>query len=977
MRIAMPVKKNGSAGYIKAQNRIAQAAAETEKTLDLVGLALTSVPPELGHLTSLTVLKLGDNQLTSLPPEIGQLTALTDLSLNSNQLTSLPPEIGQLTALTDLNLNSNQLTSLPPEIGQLTALLGLSLSCNQLKSLPPEIGQLKALIELGLGNNQLTSLPPEIGKLTALLGLSFSINQLKSLPPEIGQLKALTKLSLSDNQLTSLPLEIGQLTALIELSLGDNKLTRLPKNMQQLSRECILFVHRNPQLGLPYSVLGPTEVDWYAHRVPYFSLPKAGPILDYYFRTRREKDRRPLCEGKLILVGRGDVGKTSLVKRLVENQFSRREDTTQGIRIQKWDLKVGENHEQIRLHVWDFGGQEIMHATHQFFLTDRSLYLLVLDGRADQQDSEADYWLRLIAGFAPESPVLVVLNKIKKNRFDVNQGALKQKFPQIKAFVETDCDNPGADRNPGLNGFGIEQLHHAICQEVNALPEIRQVFPASWFAIKEKLSKMDDNFLTIDEYRNLCRENGETSEESQDHLSLFLHRLGIALNYRDDRRLQDRHVLNPHWLTSGIYRLLNSTAVAERKGELRLHDLGDILPFEQYPAEMHPFLLSLMEKFELCFSFPGDDKYLIPELLDKQQPKAASDFDQSSCLNFRYLYPVLPPGLLPRFIARTHVLSDLSQQHRWRTGVIISFEGNTALVKADPAEKTVQVLINGPATGRPRMLAVIRQDFDTIHRDIPHLTPEELVAFPDHPQVTVPFAELEVLYNASPTMLVVRVANGQVIQHTAASLLEGVEFDFPAAVSRIGRSGGKPDEAISNALVKVFYSYSRVDAKKRQKLGKHLAPLERINLIQTWYDNEIIPGSEFNPEIKARLVESDIILLLISPDFAASDYCNDIELPMVIRRHKATAGNVAVVPVIITETNGWRELTKEGVKLGELGALPLGCKAISKWKPNDVGWADVAAGVQRIAEALRDRRAQADSSRKFRRSAEVGAPRQS
>ena len=63
--------------------------------------------------------------------------------------------------------------------------------------------------------------------------------------------------------------------------------------------------------------------------------------------------------------------------------------------------------------------------------------------------------------------------------------------------------------------------------------------------------------------------------------------------------------------------------------------------------------------------------------------KTAQEFDQEQCLNFHYLYPVLPPGLLPRFIVRTHVLSE---EHRWKTGVILNFEGNTALVKADAQE---------------------------------------------------------------------------------------------------------------------------------------------------------------------------------------------------------------------------------------------------------------------------------------------------
>ena len=105
------------------------------------GNQLTSLPAEIGQLTSLRELDLGGNQLTSVPAEIGLLTSLVKLFLGGNQLTSLPAEIGQLTSL-EVVPRDNQLTSLPAEIGQLTSLRVLDLSGNQLTSVPAEIGQL-------------------------------------------------------------------------------------------------------------------------------------------------------------------------------------------------------------------------------------------------------------------------------------------------------------------------------------------------------------------------------------------------------------------------------------------------------------------------------------------------------------------------------------------------------------------------------------------------------------------------------------------------------------------------------------------------------------------------------------------------------------------------------------------------------------------------------------------------------------------
>ena len=104
--------------------------------LDFGDDKLTSLPAEIGQLTSLTVLDLEGNQLTSLPAEIGQLTSLEKLYLDGNKLTSVPAEIGQLTSLTELYLQNNKLTSLPAEIGQLTSLRELNLYGNRLRSVP-------------------------------------------------------------------------------------------------------------------------------------------------------------------------------------------------------------------------------------------------------------------------------------------------------------------------------------------------------------------------------------------------------------------------------------------------------------------------------------------------------------------------------------------------------------------------------------------------------------------------------------------------------------------------------------------------------------------------------------------------------------------------------------------------------------------------------------------------------------------------
>jgi internalin A len=729
---------------------------------------------------------------------------------------------------------------------------------------------------------------------------------LTELPESISQLTQLQCLELNGNLLTTLPDWIGKLTQLQILNLSYNILTDLPDALRSLKSLTTLRLEGNNGLGLPGELLVP--------------LAKPGKILEYYFRLRDGK--RPLNEAKLILVGRGAVGKTSLVNRLVHKVF-KDEKKTEGIQITEWKLLLPSS-EDVRLNVWDFGGQEIMHATHQFFLTQRSLYLLVLNGREGREDADAEYWLKLIESFGGESPVIVVLNKFKEHPFDLNRRDLEHKY-NVKGFVETDCED----------GTGIEALRALIERETDLLEDLRKYFPAGWFDIKDRLAGMEQNFLSFDEYRKVCEGSGETDSTAQEDLAGFLHRLGIALNYRDDARLQDTHVLNPHWVTNGIYKILNSEKLQQQKGEIQLNDLAEVLDPREYPAHMRRFIFDLMKKFELCFGFPEDDtRYLIPELLDKQQPVAADEFKPEACLNFEYHYPVLPEGLLPRFIVRTNVLSD--GLARWRTGAIMEFEDCRALVKADAQNRKVTISVSGPQANRRRLLAVIRSDFERIHRDIRNLRPDEMVPVPDYPTVVVAYEKLQAMERARIQEFP-EFAGGEVIALDVQELLNGVDLEGTRRRKRL------PDER--GEAVRLFYSYSHKDESLRNELETHLKLLQRRGLIETWDDRKIEAGDEWRDKIEEHLERAEIILLLVSSDFVASDYCYELEMKRALERHEKD--EAWVIPVMLRDVN-WK-----GTPFSELQALPKDGKAVTKWPDKDSAWRDVAEGIERVVEEIR------------------------
>lgn len=209
---------------------------ETDETGSVIELTLDnnnisgSIPPEIGQLSNLQILRLNGNDLFgSIPAELGQLKKVWYLSVSGNQLSGfIPPELGEMTSLNGLYLNLNRLSGpIPAELGQIARLRNLSLASNRLSgTIPSELERLKNLDFLELGWNFLSGpIPPELGNISTVRLLFLDGNRLSGpIPPELGQLNNLEELRLQENLLTgSLPSELGNLAKLRRLNLSNNR----------------------------------------------------------------------------------------------------------------------------------------------------------------------------------------------------------------------------------------------------------------------------------------------------------------------------------------------------------------------------------------------------------------------------------------------------------------------------------------------------------------------------------------------------------------------------------------------------------------------------------------------------------------------------------------------------------------------------------------------------------------------------------
>ena len=690
----------------RVQQKIAHAIENAATILSLSNDKLSQVPSEILSLPHLTQLYLRDNALHSLTQEITQLANLTRLDLRKNAFHNLPSEILQLTNLKELYLNNNQLSELPIEIGQLSNLVKLYLGNNYLREIPSQIVELVNLQALDLSRNQLHHLPQGTTQLSNLRELYLRGNLLHSLPPEIKHLTYLTRLDLSHNQLSEVPSGVLQLANLQVLDLRGNQLSRIPPEILQLANLQVLDLRNNPLVHPPMEIAA-----------------QGIRAIRAYFESL--EDILPLNEVKVLVVGEGSVGKTSLVRRLAEGKFNRHEPQTHGINIQQWQVAGA----SFKTHVWDFGGQEIMHATHQFFLSKRSVYVLVVDARRDER---IEYWLKHIKSFGGDSPIFIVINKIDENPgFDVNRRFLRKKYANIQGFYRLSC----------ANNEGIDRFREGLMNTLAELDVLQTIWPHAWFQVKTKLENMQDSFITYEEYIQLCHEEGVTAKESQDTLVDFLHDLGVILHFRG-LDLFDTHVLDPEWVTKAVYRIINSRGLADSKGVLKLSLLDIVLRSRakgdyQYPRSRWRYIIGLMRKFELCYKI-NDETYLVPDLLEIQEPEIA--FDYNDALSFVIQYDFLPRSIMPHLIVQRH--AEIVGTLRWRTGVVLAGEDYQAraIIRSDDVASRIYIYVNGKQ--KQAYFGTILYTLRGINRRYDRLELSERVAVPDDPKVTISYSHL-------------------------------------------------------------------------------------------------------------------------------------------------------------------------------------------------------------------------------------------
>ena len=562
------------------------------------------------------------------------------------------------------------------------------------------------------------------------------------------------------------------------------------------------------------------------------------------------------------------MGKTSLIRALHdEDVVEGKEAMTQGIATTDSHYRIDQEagvftretefkDDDLTAHFWDFGGQVMAHATHQFFLRSKCLYVIVMAGRAERNpNEEAEYWLEHVGAFGDSAPVLLVGNKVDVMPVNLDLRTLKEKYPNIAGFYSVSCTEA-----KGAFEYEFELFRKKFAANLKSLGEQAERFSPEQFntlkAIEERAAR--DDFLSESGFDKICEANhiAMTGPGGRDSLLDIFDKLGIVMHFSKLPFLTD-YVLNPRWLTYGVYSIMYSDEAKAAKGRIGERDLVAILRNAKptipnghafsYPADRCRIIADAMIAFQVAYRL-GTGEFVIPALLPPQQMK--HDFKQDGAIAFRFDFGgFLPRHVLPALIVE--YFQDIAKLRGneivWQNGVLLRSRryDAEALVRADYHTRTLDLFIKG--SDGPLYLGMLRDSVLSILETMPQLPHEEKVELR---------ADMRTDTDALSGAGSVWMNYGSIL---GAQKRKRVTIDGPDGREYV------LDRVLAAAPVKpelyqadVFLSYSSKDGVEIEKLDGKLTG----KYFSVWYDRGLTAGQPYRDVLQKRIETVKAVVVL-------------------------------------------------------------------------------------------------------------------
>lgn len=685
-------------------------------------LQLNRIMPLLGR--DVRTLGVVDMPFSCL--DVTQLKGLKELtirsSIHSDKARMLIKGMSQLSELENLEISGCPLANK----------LDISVLPNLKKMRIADVDQLDWLIGPSRNNSletlEIVNISQQksinIRELSSLEYLNLSNNPVLEEVSGLGTFSSLLCLDLSNTALSDIPEEI-QHHRLHELKLCNLNLKILPNWLPNLS----LPFHRSTGIGI---CLSGTEVE--STDMSIFDQSQA--MIQTWFEDRIAGRVVPLNEIKVVFLGDGESGKSHTIARLLNDggdPIDYTDQATPGIMIKN---KMYEHAgRQFQVHYWDFGGQEILHSMHRMFLTERTVYVVLVNARDETQDIRATYWLNNIQNFAKDAPVVVVLNKIDQNpNASLNIKDLERKFKGLRRVVRLSALTSSQQE------FN-DTLTKVLLEEIHLTGNLGVRWPAPWAAVKHKLEDMETNYIHGNDYQKICEECGVN--ESQKELLDWFNDLGVSFCYSDDYRLEDYVILRPDWITNAIYIILFNPCEGAKNGMLPHKSIQKllkphpkdrekirrVLPDVTYEWEETQYVLNVIRKFQL--SFVGQEGMeFIPMLCQRDSMEVAREYEsQMDTLEFRMEFKYLPNNVLHRLMVERQ--NELDLRYVWRTGALFRQEGTktSAVVTIDGNNLKILVISQEKMHRPNTYLCVLKANIDRIWEQMNLNNPRNVLVY--------------------------------------------------------------------------------------------------------------------------------------------------------------------------------------------------------------------------------------------------------
>lgn len=620
---------------------------------------IEELPNSISVLTGIKSIEIYSSQIKDISA-LSELKTLTNLSIKDTQISdiSVLSKLQSLEYLCLIDTNVKDISAL----SELTALKRLNLSINKVSDITA-LSKLSFLTSLSLVNTCVNDITELMG-LTALTYLNLSRSLVGKLPESITNLKNLQYLDLSHTLISTLPENIGNLPNLKQLILNGNNLTELPESILALNLEYKDSILRNAD-----KYIGTLGMQLKSQPISLFYQPHK-TIEDYYAESKKV-----INECKVIFLGSEGVGKTYIIKRILNDNHKINETLkeTVGVSITYKDYDIEK--ESYRINFWDFGGQEIMLSMYRCFLTNRTGYVVVLSSRFGDLNRQARYWLRVIESFANNVPVILFVNYWASGVLNVlDKYSLCRDYPNIKSIIFCSAKS-GEDAE-------FSALENSIKDMVLGNDRIGAKLPERWERVKHIITGMSKHLYYIDQqkYRDICDENGINDENLQQWLLDLFHDLGECLRFKfDDEndRINDLIILEPEWLINALCTFFRECSHFVKYGFVALEGIRLLLNHPQegflrnicYTSYECDYILKIMGKYKLVYRVPERDIVFVPSLLRDSAPPDLEYSAYSIIYEMRYKF--LPESVIYGLMIEMYPYLDY--ERCWRKGAVIDF----------------------------------------------------------------------------------------------------------------------------------------------------------------------------------------------------------------------------------------------------------------------------------------------------------------